>query len=677
MHHSFTYLRPYVFILPTVSLLHLSTSAEEVEKLEVLGQRNQAQSEPTINTKQLMAIAGIAGDPLAAVFSLPGVVYAEGDDGGEPAIRGSSPEDNAFYIDNMPTDYIFHLFGDSIFNKNLLRNVELEAAAFGSQYGNATGGVFNVALRDPRAQPLEVKIDASLLKTGVMVEGETFEDQAFYFSYRRSLIHLFLSEGDEEDGITIFDAPISDDYQGKYQWRLGNEHKLTFNLNGASDSGGLNISEASEEGRIDPDLVGDLSISEGFDSQGIQWEWFPHQNDRYMVSINHVFSEAETQYGAEQFVLTEDDEYNLRLSAQTTRLDNHTFQLGLDVQRHDFTYSFDVIPYFCNDHTPDCNDQKGERIQGEDNIKATIYALYASDRWQLQPNVALTLGLRAEHDDYTEKRFVHPRAELIWFINPVLSTFVKAGTYSRFPDVDVALPKLGNQAIQPYEAEHISAGVEWDISEDWSTKTEIYHKNLSQLARAVDVNAANADLRYTNDLSGTANGVEWLLEKNLSHDWYGWLSISWSNSDRTDDISQVTTEYYLDTPLVLNAVANYKINDRWDVGFRYSARSGAKYTPITGIKINPDYPDSYVAEYGDLNSETLPYYSRLDIQAKYQYQLFGQDAAWTFALINALAQENVSGYYFKPDGTETPDNFTIEKEKGIGIFPSIGFELTF
>jgi hypothetical protein len=55
----------------------------------------------------------------------------------------------------------------------------------------------------------------------------------------------------------------------------------------------------------------------------------------------------------------------------------------------------------------------------------------------------------------------------------------------------------------------------------------------------------------------------------------------------------------------------------------------------------------------------------------------GKPAAWTFAIINALDSDNVSGYYYKPDGTETLDKFTVESEEGIGIFPSIGFELTF
>jgi outer membrane receptor protein involved in Fe transport len=680
MTNQFKLLSPTGLIFSSLTLFSSLICADEIEKVEVVevvGQRNQALTTPTLATEKLMAVAGIDGDPLAAVFSLPGVVYAGGDDGGEPAIRGSSPNDNAFYVDMMPTDYIFHLFGDSIFNKNLLRNIELDAAAFGSQYGNATGGVFDVKLRDPKAQPLKVKLNASLLKTGIMVEGETFNQQAFYFSYRRSLIHLFLAEGDEEDGLTIFDAPVSDDYQGKYQWLIGNNHKLTFTLNGASDSGGINISEASEEGRIDPDFIGDLSIDARFDSQGVQWEWFPHQDDSYTVSFNHVLSKSAAKYGAGQFESNEDNEFNLRFLAQTTRFDQHKLSFGLDMQSHDFSYSFDAIPYFCTDHSVDCDEQKGERIQGDDNIKANIYGLYANDVWQLTSRLSMELGVRADHDDYTQKTFVHPRASLTWYAHPQVSLFTKAGTYSRFPDVGAALPMLGNPKIQPYEAKHVSAGATWQITDHWHTKAEVYFKDLSQLARAVDIDLADADLRYTNDLSGTAKGVEWLIEKELSNNWYGWLSASWSKSERTDDITQITTEYYLDTPWIVNAVANYKINERWDIGLRFSARSGAKYTPIIGIKPNPDFPDNYLAEYGDLNSKTLPTYSRLDIQARYQYQIFGNEAALTFALINALGNENVSGYYFKPDGQETPNNFEIASEEGIGIFPSIGFELTF
>ena len=247
-------------------------SAKEIEVIEVTSRRNQANSEMTEQTEQLMGVAGIGNDPLSAVYSLPGIVYAGGDTG-SPAVRGSSPEDNAFYIDDMPAGYIFHLFGDSIFNENLIQDFTLHPAAFGSEYGNATGGVFDVQLRDPRQQDITTTLDLSMLKSGVMIEGETFKDQAFYVSYRRSQIHLFLPEGEEDEGYTIFKAPISEDYQGKYQWLIGDAHKLTLSASGASDTGGVNISEKSEEGRIDPDSVGDFKVTTKFDSQSLSWQY--------------------------------------------------------------------------------------------------------------------------------------------------------------------------------------------------------------------------------------------------------------------------------------------------------------------------------------------------------------------------------------------------------------------
>ena len=111
----------------------------------------------------------------------------------------------------MPVGYIFHLFGDSIFNENVVRDFSLHPAAFGSQYGNATGGVFDVQLRDPKNQDITTTVDDSLLKTGVMVEGGVNDDQAYYLSYRSSLIHLFLPDCEEDEGDTVFNAPVSDE----------------------------------------------------------------------------------------------------------------------------------------------------------------------------------------------------------------------------------------------------------------------------------------------------------------------------------------------------------------------------------------------------------------------------------------------------------------------------------
>ena len=653
-------------------------STAEVEVIEVISKRNQANSEMTEQTEQLMSVAGIGNDPLSAVYSLPGIVYAGGDTG-SPAVRGSSPDDNAFYIDDIPAGYIFHLFGDSIFNENLIQDFALHPAAFGSEYGNATGGIFDVKLRDPRQQEIATTIDLSMLKSGFMVEGETFDDQAFYVSYLRSQIHLFLPEGEEDEGYTIFKAPVSEDYQGKYQWLIGDAHKLTFSASGASDTGGVNISEESESGRIDPDSVGDLKITTKFDSQSLSWQYYGDEQKIMQLVAGHTVNTTDEIFGKGQFIKVDEEIYNLRFSSQITWLEDHKLGFGLDYSKSDVDYSFDIIPYYCTETDADCDSNKGERIQDNANLTDENIAIYVHDIWQMSESWQLTYGVRAESNDYTEQTFIHPRFALDWFAADGLTIKAKAGTYSRFPDVDTALKKLGNPKIKSPQATHYSLGADYQLNDIWFTSIDIYHKELTELPRSIDENSAEADLElhYTNDTSGDAQGVEWLVRHDRNNGWFGWASLSWSQSQRTDDLTNVTADYYLDTPMVANVVVNYELNERWDFGLRFTLRSGAKYTPIVGLRENPDYEDNFLPEYGELNAKTLPVYHRLDLEANYKTTYWGYDAKWTWAIINAMAQQNVSGYYYEPEDGDSLTKYNISGEEDIGVFPYVGLKMTF
>jgi len=654
------------------------TVQQEVEIIEVISRRNQANSEMSEQTEQLMSVAGIGNDPLSAIYSLPGIVYAGGDTG-SPAVRGSSPDDNAFYIDDMPVGYIFHLFGDSIFNENLIQDFNLHPAAFGSEYGNATGGVFDVQLRDPRQQDIKTTIDLSMLKSGFMIEGETFDEQAFYMSYRRSQIHLFLPEGEEDEGYTVFKAPVSEDYQGKYQWLIGDAHKLTLSASGASDTGGINISENSESGKIDPDSIGDFKVTTQFDSQSLSWQYYGDEQKIMQLVAGRTVNNTSQKYGKGQFIEIDEELYHVRFSSQITWFENHKLGFGIDYSKTDVDYSFDVIPYYCTENDADCNKSKGDRIQDVAKLVDEDIAIYIHDIWQISEDWQLTVGLRAERNDYTEQDFVHPRLALNWLATDNLTIKAKAGTYSRFPDVDTALKKLGNPNIKSPEATHYSLGFDYDLDGLWFTSLDIYHKELSELPRSIDEHTPEVDWQsnYTDDTSGDAQGIEWLVRRERESGWFGWASLSWSQSQRTDDLTNTTADYYLDTPLVANVVVNYQLNERWDFGLRFTLRSGAKYTPIIGLRENPDYEDHFLPEYGELNAKTLPVYHRLDLEVNYKTTYWGYDAQWTWAVINAMAQQNVSGYYYEPSDNDSLTEYNISGEEDIGIFPYVGLKMTF
>lgn len=650
--------------------------ADNTEIIEITGQRNKPNTEVTEETAKLFKVAGIANDPLSAVFTLPGVVYAGGDDGGAPAIRGSSPEDNAFYIDNMPVGYIFHLFGDSIFNENVVQDFSLHPAAFGAEYGNATGGVFDVKLRAPRNQTIKTTIDASMLKAGFMVEGGMSDDHAFYVSYRQSLMHLFLPKGDEEDGLTIIDAPQSGDYQAKYQWLVGDDHRLTITAIGANDSGGLNISKASEEGRTDPESVGDLKLDNKFNSQSMAWDSFFDNAQAFNLTFGHTKNTTTQKYGAGQFVESEFTKLSLASSYQR-EFGAHKLMIGTEVIQGEANYRFDIIPYFCTDQDADCSLRKGERVNDTDTFKTVNSAIYLTDLWRVSDALEMQLGLRAEYNDYTKQSFFHPRLAVNWYASDDIKLSLKGGRYNRFPDTDTVLKKLGNPRLKSPTAVHYALGVDYAIDELWKTSIEVYQKSLDDLALSIDEDNDPQQLHYNNQLEGKAVGVEWMVERDLQDGWYGWASLSWSKSERTDLNTGITSDYYLDTPLLGNAVVNYQLNDKWDFGVRLTMRSGARYTPIVGLRDNPDYDGHFLPNYGTLNSKTLPVYSRLDLQANMQSTIYQHPVQWSFALLNALGSENSSGYFYAAKEGDTLTNYTVESEKGMEPFLSIGLKTTF
>ncbi|MCO7224297.1 TonB-dependent siderophore receptor [Pleionea sp. CnH1-48] len=650
--------------------------SKEENKVVVLTKRNRALTEMTEETKKLLETPGSLGDPLLAIFSRPGVIDSDGDGFGEPAVRGSSPDDNAYYIDMLPAGYIFHDFGTSIFNENLIQDFTLHPAGFGARYGSATGGVFDVRLRDPRNQPLETTIDASFLRAGVMFEGEVTENQAFYLSYRKSLLDKFY-EDDEDSGVTAYKPPKDNDYQGKYQWLIGDNQKLTLSITGAEDTAAIRVSSDSDEGRLDPDIVGNNTLTNKFDSQGISWQYFGDNNSILSLSLAHMKSSNLHTAGPEMFIDATDDSYVSRLEYSSQLFKNHQVTMGAEYESFTFNYSYDFRPEFCTDIDVDCQDTRGDRVRDSDRLKLTNVATYIDDRFKINDELTLTTGLRAEYQDYTKESFVHPRASIEWAPLDRWVFNAKAGSYSRFPDGDKALRKLGNPNLKSPTANHFSVGAQFISGGLWSANVDLYYKQLKKLPLATKPTDPDFDLRYVNEVSGKATGIELLVERDLADKWYGWFAVSWSKSERTNERTGQTDPYYLDTPLIANLVLSYAPTDHWKLGLRWTGRKGKRYTPIVGLKPNPESAGNFLPVYGTPHSQDLPYYSRADFRAEYSFLIGGKQASLVFDVLNVLGSKNISGYGYDPQPGDSPQNFLISGEEGIEFFPSIGFKMKF
>ncbi|MFT7009092.1 MAG: outer membrane receptor protein involved in Fe transport [Colwellia sp.] len=248
----------------------------------------------------------------------------------------------------------------------------------------------------------------------------------------------------------------------------------------------MNISEKSEQGRIDPDSIGDLKISTRFDNQNISWQYYGDDHKMMNLVLGHNVNQTDEKFGQSQFINVDEESYNLRFFYQLAWLEDHKLGFGIDYSKTEVDYSFDIIPYYCTEFDSDCRQQKGDRIEDKTSLKNQNIAVYLDETWDINNDWQLVLGVRGERNDYTEQSFIHPRFSLNWIASNSLTIKVKAGTCSRFPDIDTALKKLGNPKIKAPKATHYSLGLEYDINGLWFTSIDVYHKSLSDLPRSTD-----------------------------------------------------------------------------------------------------------------------------------------------------------------------------------------------
>ncbi|AOT09264.1 TonB-dependent receptor plug domain-containing protein [Pseudoalteromonas luteoviolacea] len=681
------------FILSPIMLcmamsVHAQTKKDDIEHIEVIYKRSSITSEITEDTEKLIEMPGALGDPLRAVFALPGVVAAGGSMS-EPAVRGSSPSDNMFEVDFMPAGYIFHDFGSSIFNRHIIQDFQLYSAGYGAGYSNATGAVFDVTLRNPKYQPITTTLDFSMFNAGFFVEGQATETTAFYVSGRKSTLPLFFSEGEElEDddgepsGVTINDAPDDHDYQGKFLWDINNNNTLTFNFTGAEDSAAAGFSERAEIAQKTPEFQGDARFIRDFNSQSILWD---HYSKKFhlRVGIGALDHSGRLEFGKQPNNLSgffeQEGEKQLTYKARLNYTVNpqHRFVFDAAYFDNETSYEYDTFQYLCTEIDPDCDLKKGERISGKRTIDLDSGFVGITHIWQPHEDWQTEVGVQSQHNRYTDETFTSPRVAINYYVTPNSVISAKVGRYNRMQDVEYILPEIGNPALKSQVATHSTLGFRQVLEDEWSWSIEGYYKTMEDLPLAIDA-GNDAHLLYSNQVEGRAYGVDLLVNKNKTDNWYGWVALSYAKSERTDLRRNITRDYYADTPLVFNAVLNYDINELWQGGFNFTARSGQAYTPIVGVRENPDHAGRFLPVYGDPFSERFKTYHRLDVRFERKTTVFGLEGKLILELMNAYGQDNVAYIDLDYDKITSVNDLHIKEENDdFEMRPSIGFSVTF
>ncbi|MFQ3170794.1 MAG: outer membrane receptor protein involved in Fe transport [Oleispira sp.] len=651
--------------LAALSLIFSLSNANNETELDNI--RITAKDAPLteISTKKLLRIPGAGNDPLRAIEALPGVTFTTGRRS-EPAVRGSSPDDNRYIIDFMPVRNIFHFDGSSLLNDNVIEDFKLEAAAFDAQYNDATGAVIEANSRAPYTDRKQAVIDVSLLKAGILLETPISENSAVYLSVRQSLIHLYIEKFLDDEDFQFTTVPEYYDYQAKYHLQLSGGDTLSIQALGTRDKAGLLFDDESDEVKRDPGLSGGIDFTSYFHSQGIVLKNSLTETTQLKTGFSHMLSDFSLGLGLDNSLKATSNDYTLRSHLSTDINLNHTLRTGIDIIERKIDFKGDFTAPACDEFRPDCRlVDAQERIVESDTLTIYNYDIFVADDWFISPTLTLTPGILWSYDDYSEQTFTQGKFKLRWEFMDYWWLNSAWGQYHKFTDNFGEVAKgFGNPDLKQSTSDHYILGLEHQIDQSTLIKLDTYYKTFDDLAISrQDKDTVYPTLteeqyqglpRFTNDADGDAYGFEVFLNKSFSEGWYGWLSAAYSETRRYNKLTKEDFKYTYDQPWIINLVSSHELNKNWTLGFKWRYQSGQLITPVIGTdpSTNSDYPDLVDPIYGDLNSKRLADSHKLDVRLdrNYQYRTWNMDLY--VEALNVYNQTNVTGYDYNADYTE-------------------------
>lgn len=621
----------------------------------------------------LRTTPGSGGDPVRALQSLPGFIYAD-DEEALPAVRGSRPDDNYFQADFAPVSYLFHFDGlISVFNSDLIKSFDIYQSGYGPEFSGVTGGVFDVQLRDPQTDRFRASIDVSLLQAGLLVEGPVSETQSFYLAGRVSYLDRFLQEDgeaeeedDDDDGIRLEQFPKYSDYQGKYVWKPSEDNRLTFQFNGASDVAELDIAEDSEEIDTDPLFAGTVLFDELFHEQTLVWDHSVNQKLSVKTLISHSYYEERGLLGGVGSYDISDERILLKSHASYILNDQHDLGAGLQVLQGTVDVDATLALPPCGELDVECISTGAERLSTTETIDSVGTRAFVKDNWYVTDRLTLYPGIAFQHEDYLDKHFVEPRfaAEYTLSENTILSAGI--GQYQQAPGFIESNKVFGNPELDYANALHAQLGLQRYFGNSWEIKSEVFYKSLDNLVTSDSVT------NFSNDGDGYAYGLDTLIRKNLTDKISGWAAVSLSTARRRDKRTGETFVFDYDQPVNVSLVGNYKFNKKWSIGAKLWAHSGAPFTPVVGAVEDAARPGFYRPSYGTLNSDRFSTYHRVDLRIDRTFKRKNDNTMGLyFELFNILGTKNALEYNYNADYTEK------ELETQITDDFSFGFKATF
>jgi hypothetical protein len=666
--HKDFYLERDGFTLPEVVV-----TTQKIPKTQV--------SQETLSKEELTEVPGTQEDVLKALQALPGVITAGSLDG-QLLVRGSGPDDNLYFVDNVPIAFPYHFGIISTLDSNLIKGIDFYSGGFGPQFPNAMGGLVDLTQRDPRSDHWGFRADVNLFLSEFEVEGPITSNSSLAVAGRRSYLDVFVKDFSGNTG--DIEVPVFDDYQVKYSYNPSPKVHWDFVAFGSDDTVSGSLSASSTVAAQDPVLAGAFNFNDGYNSQGINYRDTTDSENIIANTLYRTHMYFNLLLGQGFYDNSTSDDIGNKFSWNHEFDVDTTLEGGLQYD-HFINWTNAYIFVTPTSDPEGFNPSTVPSIRSQNTVQEDDFSAYLDQKFKaLDQRLSVSAGARLDYVNSDETFLLAPRVSAAYQLYPATTLKGSWGYYYEAPDriftESYLDPSLGNPHLGAQLSDAAVLGLEQKLDESGLLfRVEGYEKDLSQLI----VYDPEPGVNYTNGGTGTAHGVEFFLRQPPTERFFGWIAYSLSSSVRQDSPVSAVHPFDYDEPNVITAVANYKINPGWDAGVKVLYNTGHPYTPESEGVTVPEMinnqpvttngvPVSLItAKIDSLDSARLPDYLRVDFSTSIKTVYDTWEWKVYLDAYNLLGTKNVLGYRYNTNYSQPTPVYDLP------FLPYLGFEVKY
>ena len=662
--------------------IEMKPSAINMNAVDVTaGYFNQTETQPISATafsfEEIRRAPGAGGDVSRIIFGLPSLAKIN-DTKNSLIVRGGSPVENGFYIDNIEIPNINHfpVQGSTegpigIINVDLIDNVNFYSGGFSSIYGDKLSSIMEMKFREGDRTSINTQLDMSMQGFGGVIEGPLGNGKgSFVLSARRSYLDLILDLMNEKVGM-----PLYGDVQGKIVYDLSPNNKLTFINVFSADNQLMNQDDAKENKNY---VYTDYKYYSN--TAGINWQYLWGKSGYSNTSFAHTYSKTNGKfYQTRDGKLLLDNnsseqEFKFRNSNNWIVNNGLKFEFGFDIKNTLNNYN-----HFYNEYQ-DLLGQKTPSLVMNSKLNTFKAGVFANMNLEVLPNLTFVPGVRADYYEYNKTTNVSPRLSLTYALDELTSLTASFGMfYQNIPFVIAAQNDNFKNLKNPKSYQYI-LGFNHLLTESTKLTVEVYNKDYfdfpmdpSQPNHFLFDQAVteNLFLVHSSLLSGgeaNSKGIEITLQKKLAKDFYGLIAGSYSKATYKG-LDNVWRDRVYDNRFNFAVEGGYKPNNDWEFSLRWLYAGGAPFTPFDEAASRASFKG--VLDETKVNSQRLPDFHSLNIRADKRFHFEKTTMIIYLSIWNAYARENIAAYSWNEIDNQ-PD-----KEKMWGLLPVFGIEYEF